>query len=245
MLKIAVCDDQPSDLKLTAALLQEYLKSKALKAEVQEFSHPDELLSVCEKEPFRLYILDIVMPMVDGISVGCTLRRFDREAQILYTTSEPGFALDAFSANPVDYLLKPIDRAKFFDALDFALSKCRRTEEETVTVKVKDGYRTMDVFHILCCEYSRHTAFYTLLSGEIVTTVSLSGNFAAQLEPLVKTGSFVQCHAAFAVNVALIEKLTRSEIFLRGGKTIPVSKSQYAAVRDAYLAYRLGGGVHV
>lgn len=61
---------------------------------------------------------------------------------------------------------------------------------------------------------------------------------------LLKNGRFVQSHAACVVNVAYISQLTRTGIKLVNGSIAPVSRSQYNAVQEAYLAYRLGGEPH-
>lgn len=73
MLHIAICDDQPDQLAAIAAYINDYIEKSALDAEVRLFTHPDELLVACETERFHIYILDIVMPMVNGIEAG---RRF-------------------------------------------------------------------------------------------------------------------------------------------------------------------------
>lgn len=241
MLRAAFCDDQPEDLKKLSAALREYLEERGIPAEIEEFLHPDELLSACEKNPFHLYLLDVVMPMVSGIQAGRELRRFDREAQIVFITCEPGFALDSFSANPVNYLLKPLDKDTLFDTLTLALSKIGLAEKRTVAVKTKEGYRTLSLSSILCCEYAGHRALYTLLSGEKVLTATLPCSFAGHIAPLLARGRIVQTHAAFAVNAAHIEHLGRTEARLRGGVSVPVSRSQYPAVREAYLSLRLEG----
>ncbi len=106
--------------------------------------------------------------MVDGIEVGRELRRYDKAAQIIYTTSEPGFTLEAFTANPVNYLLKPVDREKFIDTLTPALSQLGTDAEETITIKAKGGYHTLSLGLIVSCEYNNHAASYSLRSGETV-----------------------------------------------------------------------------
>ncbi|RCX19446.1 LytTR family two component transcriptional regulator [Anaerobacterium chartisolvens] len=241
VLRIAVCDDIQEELQRIVALTREYLIQHNLSAEVRKFSHPDELLTVCEKETFHLYLLDIVMPMVNGIDVGREIRRLDSYAQIIYATTEPGFALEAYAASPVNYLLKPLQQESFFKTMEFAISRLNLTDEKTIAVKMSGGYRTLRLCDIVCCEYIRHCIEYTLQGGETITSVSFRGDFAAHLAPLLASSTFLQCHAAFAVHVSAIRRLTRTEIELSVGRTIPVARSRYDAVKEAYLNYRLGG----
>ncbi len=240
MHRIAICDDMWDELTLITTYINEYLESRGLSAEVKQFSHPDALLTACETERFHVYILDIVMPMVNGIEVGRNIRRFDREAQIIYATSEPGFALQSFAAQPINYLLKPIDKRLLFDTLTLSISRIDMKEETTVTFKTKEGLRTLRVCEIAFCEYAHRTVRYRLITGEQVETCTLSGRFSERIAPLLQSGYFLQPHVSFAVNLRRVERLGKEEFILRGGESIPISKKLYSNVRDAYLDFRLG-----
>ncbi|MEG2678710.1 MAG: hypothetical protein RR949_02155 [Oscillospiraceae bacterium] len=74
MLRIAVCDDMDNDLRRIVALTNEYLTSRSMSAELRAFSHPDALLTVCEKESHHIFLLDMVMPMVSGLELGREIR---------------------------------------------------------------------------------------------------------------------------------------------------------------------------
>ena len=238
MLQIAICDDNHKDLSNFSALVNEYIAEKEFSADIFEFSHPDVLLSTCEKERFHLYILDIVMPMVDGITLGKEIRRLDKEAQIIYVTTEEAFALQSFVANPINFLVKPVKKQELFDTLELALSKIQ-TEDDALTVKTKDGIRTISQHKILCCEYSDRSVAYTLLGGETLHSLSTGQTFSQQIAPLLENEDFLQPHSSFAINLRSVEKLTREAFILHGGIIVPVSKKQCAAVRDRYLNYRL------
>ncbi|HEX3029318.1 MAG TPA: LytTR family DNA-binding domain-containing protein, partial [Clostridia bacterium] len=156
MLRIAICDDMPDELQSLVSLTNLYISTKSLDAEVIEFSHPDALLTAIEAGSFHLYILDIVMPMVNGLELGKEIRRLDLEAQIIYATTEPQFALQAYAASPINYLIKPIEEKQLFDTLTLAISKADFVEEQTFTVKTADSLRVIELSDIACCEYRGH-----------------------------------------------------------------------------------------
>ncbi|ADY57288.1 response regulator receiver protein [Syntrophobotulus glycolicus DSM 8271] len=239
MLKIAICDDQPKELELINEYITEYLGAHTLEAEKKEFSHPDQLLTAIETESFHLYLLDIVMPMVSGLELGQSIRRISREAQIVYITTEPGYALDAYAVNPLHYLIKPVEKQALFSLLELALSKVDFGKEITVTVKVKEGLRTLSAGQISCCEYKNRAARYTLIGGEQVETTTLTCGFAGHIAPLLRDMRFLSPHVSFVLNMSRVEKLAREGFYLREGGFVPVSARQYAAVRNAYLNYRL------
>ncbi|MCE5235850.1 MAG: LytTR family DNA-binding domain-containing protein [Clostridiaceae bacterium] len=239
MLRIALCDDAPNELATLKAMTDEYIKACGLDAELKIFSHPDKLLSVCETESFHIYLLDIVMPMVSGLELGQSIRRMNQEAEIIYITTEPGYALDAYAVNPLHYLIKPVAKESLFKALELAVAKVDFGKEITVTVKIKEGLRTLSAGQIACCEYKNHAARYTLIGGERVETITLACGFAEHIAPLLRDARFLSPHVSFALNMSRVEKLAREGFYLREGGFVPVSAKRYAAVRNAYLNYRL------
>lgn len=236
-LRVAICDDQPEELEMISGYIIEYLDTHMLEAEIKRFSHSDALLTSLEAESFHLYLLDIVMPMVSGIELGKEIRRLDREAQIIYATTEPQYALQAYAASPINYLVKPIDRDKLFDTLTLAISKLDLSEEQTVTVKTAESLRVLSLSDILCCEYRSHAVVLTLTNGEEVASRTIRESFAEYCIPILRDARFLQCHTSYLVNMRRVERFAKDEFTLRGGKTIPISAKQYPAVRDQYMNF--------
>jgi DNA-binding LytR/AlgR family response regulator len=239
MLRIAICDDLPDQLAAIAEFINEYIASNDLDAELRQFAHPDALLTTCETVKFHIYILDIVMPMVNGIEVGRAIRRLDREAQIIFATTEPSFALESFQANPINYLIKPIDKARFFQTLDLAVSKVNTEDEPIVTLKTRDGLNVIKLSSIIFCEYTNHFVQYTLMGEEILTTRSLQESFADHIKPLLSDKRFLQPHTSFVLNMNRVEAFSKNGFVMRGGAVIPIPAKQYAMVRDTYMDYLL------
>ena len=241
MLKIAICDDIDIELKRITQLTNEYLSIRCFSAEVREFFHPDVLLTACENNSFHIFLLDMVMPMVSGLELGQSIRRISTDAQIIYITTEPGFALDAYAVNPLHYLLKPVDKTVLFSALDLAAEKVNYGQEISITVKTKTGLRTLSADMIVCGEYVRHAIIYTLINGERVETTTIKGSFSEHISPLLRDKRFIQPHAAFMVNMSFVERLDKEGFTLLKNSTfVPVSGKQFVTVRNAYMSYRLG-----
>ncbi|MDP4117805.1 MAG: LytTR family DNA-binding domain-containing protein [Bacillota bacterium] len=241
-MKIAICDDMPDQLKLIHALTNEYIEQKGLAAEVHTFSHPDKLLTACETERFHIYLLDMVMPMIHGVELGRNIRRSDREAQIVYITTAPEYALESFAANPVNYLLKPLDKKAFFDTLTLAVSKIDVSDEHTFPVKTKDGMHVLSYSSIVCCKRDGLAVKFLLTSGETVKSVSIRGSFSEYIAPLLFDRRFLQPHISYVVNMNRVEGISDKEFTMRGGMCVPIAQKQYAEVRKAYFDYMLEGG---
>lgn len=239
MLRIAVCDDIDTELQSIVALIDDYLTQRRMSVDLRWFTHPDALLMACKKEQFHIFLLDMIMPMVDGLELGREIRRCSTDAQIIYITAEPGFALDAYAVNPLHYLIKPVDRSELFATLDLAVKKADCGERATVTVKTKQGLRTIPIDTIAFCEYKRHSVIYTLANGETAETTTICGNFTEHIAPLLQDRRFVRPHVAFAVNMSIVERLDKNGFTLKTGSFVPVSSRRYTTVRNSYLSYRL------
>lgn len=244
MLRIAICDDQPRELEVISEYITEYLDKHTLEAEMKKFSHPDQLLTAIEAESYHLYLLDIVMPLVSGIELGKEIRRLDREAQIIYATIEPRYALQAYAASPINYLIKPIDKERLFDTLAFAVSKIDLSEDAAFTVKTAEGLRVLKLSDILCCEYRSHAVFFTLMNGEELISRTIRESFAKYSIPLLKDVRFLQCHTSYLVNMRRVERFAKDSFTLRGGKVVPIASKQYPAVRDQYMNFIMAREVH-
>ena len=237
MLRIAVCDDMPDELQNIVSLTDQYITAKNLDAEMTKFSHPDELLTAIEAESFHIYILDIVMPMVSGLELGKEIRRLDREAQIIYATTEPQFALQAYAASPINYLIKPIDKRKLFDTLTLAISRADLAEEQTFAVKTAESLRIIKLSDIICCEYRSHAVIFSLTNGEEVSSRTFRENFSEYCASILRDRHFLQCHTSFIINLRRVERFAKDSFTVCGGKIVSIAAKQYPAVRDAYMDY--------
>ncbi len=239
MLRIAICDDDRTDRERIHGYVAEYLEVKNIQAEVKIFDHPDTLIQECESFRPQVYLLDIVMPMVTGIQAARELRWNQPDAQIIFATSESSYALESFDVNPINYILKPVEKEKLFSTLDLALSHVQIEDRKSITVKVKGGLCTLRLDDIMYIDYRNHVVTYHMANGEAVSTPTLRIGFSEYMDENHSCQDFVRCHESISVNLGAVDKLTKTDITLRNNETIPVSKSRYPEVVDRYMDFRL------
>lgn len=239
MLKIAICDDLDDDRSRVADYVDEYIKSHGIDAMIYSYNHPDKMLDETETLCPHLYILDIVMPMITGIEAARDIRWKQKEAQIIFMTTEKSYALESFDVNPVNYLVKPVDKDKLFATLDIAIKHIDLEEEKPINLKVRGGYKTIYPSEIVYIEYFRHVVKFHLSNGEEVDSITLRIGFTQFLEENLEIENLVRCHESYVANLSSIDSLTKTEITTRYGDIIPISKSRYPEVSEKYLNYRL------
>lgn len=239
MISIALCDDSTEDLEYLHELLNKYLSSHQIQADVHVFNHPDKLLSQTETRHFHLYLLDIVMPMVNGIQTAREIRWNDKDSQIVFVTSEKSFALESFDVNPINYILKPANQEKIFNTLDLAFSRIKTEENERITIKTKEGLKSFSTDEVIYIEYSNHIVRYILTNKNTIQTVTQRISFDDYISQNIKSSFFVRCHESFLVNLNFLDALSKTSAELRGDISIPVSKSRYSEFQKAYMNFRL------
>lgn len=237
-LRIAICDDDAVDRDSVRTMVSDYVRERGISAEIRTFDHPDTLLTECERYRPQIYILDIVMPMINGIQAARELRWNQPDAQIIFATSEKSFALESFDVNPINYILKPIQKEKLYSTMDLAITHAKTEIDQTLTIKVKGGYQTMRIDEIMYIDYRNHVVSYHLASGDVVATPTLRIGFTEYLTDNHVGQDFVRCHESISANVSAIDKLTKTDITLRNKEIIPVAKSRYADVAESYMNYR-------
>lgn len=243
MLRIAVCEDETAQRQLVSGLLDEYLAQRDVAARVRLFERGQALLdAVAEEGAFDLYILDIVMPGMSGIELGRALREQDREGLVIYLTGSPDFALESYQVRAFHYLLKPVQRAQLFAALDEAAERLRRRVEDGVQVRTRGSTVRLRFDDLLYAELRGRIARYNLRDGSFVESMTLAGSFREAVAPLLRDERFVLCGASFLVNLYHIEMVDRTGMRLAGGRYVALPKASCAALRTAWSDYWLEGG---
>lgn len=106
-----------------------------------------------------LVLLDIAMPDLDGMGVARAIAQMPGKAAIVFCTAFPAYALEAFEAEAIDYLLKPINRERLARAVDRARIWQAAAEPKTTTtpdrlwldhlwVPYRDGMVRIEIEHV-------------------------------------------------------------------------------------------------
>jgi len=239
MLRIAICDNDENDMRALLEQVEAYFDSHpGAKGSVCSFSDPGEL-SECLRSglSFDLYLLDILMPGIDGIKIGQLIRSREPDAPIIYTTSSQEFALDAFENHALRYLVKPVRQEELDSALDLALSLCADDKPAVYSVKTGGGTVSIASDKIVYIENRSRTAVYVLSDGASVASVKIRSSFEDAVDPVQEDPIFMRPHKSFFVNMGHIRMMTRDNIVMDNGEEVPVSRRCGQNVTQQYLKY--------
>lgn len=235
-MRIAICDDDQEQLRGLVSLLEHYQKERRLALSYQPFLSATELLSTAEEGKYDLYLLDVLMPGLNGMETAREIRAFDKEAQIVFLTSSPEFAVESYQYQAQNYILKPITPARLFPTLD-AVEDGLMRNAEGLFIKTNHGISRILFHRLAFAEVQNKKVFFHLTNGTVKEIAAPLSDFE---EAMLSRREFVRVHRAFVVNLSQVAELAPGEILTLQGNKIPVSRKQYPQIREAYLQELFG-----
>lgn len=237
MINIAICDDNKSDLASLEQKVKKYLNDNNIHGEVVCYEQATTLLSELSTKNFDLYILDVVMPEVDGIALGKAIRDAGKKASVIYITSSVEYALDAFKVHAIRYIEKPIDDEEFKSAMDFFCDVFVANPHTCVMVRDGNSVQTIFVEDVMYIENHLRSVTYYQKDGKKVTATRREGSFEDEVSAFVSTGLFLQSHKSFFVNMDHISSLKQESIVMDDGREIPIARKRLAEVKNGYMEH--------
>lgn len=229
---LIVDDERPARDKLQRMLGQE----PGITA-VQTACDGIEALALCAAFAPDLAFLDIQMPELSGIELAASLPA--PAPAVVFVTAYDQYAVQAFDANAIDYLLKPYDQARLQRSLARVAERLRLGTPRAVT--------TLPVRQLLVSE----RGITRVVRVDDIAWLETADNYVILhtpcASPLLRqtlTGllpqlgdAFVRCHRRAAVRPALVEQVFAQdkgdcELLLRGGMRVPCSRQYRPALME-------------
>jgi two-component system LytT family response regulator len=235
-LKAVVVDDE----ELARGYIRELLRPHPEIEVVADCGNGFEAVKAIAETSPDLLFLDVQMPKLDGFEV---LELIDpaRAPVVIFVTAYDRYAMRAFDAHAVDYLLKPFDAARFERALERAralLGERRPAPEIAPAVRerlvVKDGAR-IHVIPMGKLDYVEAQDDYVALHSEGKSY--LKQQSIASVEAMLDPARFVRIHRSAIVNLERVARIEpygkdRRLAILHGGTRLPVSRTGYARLME-------------
>ena len=237
MLKIAICDDDVSELSNIASIIGEYqaLQSDKNKLEFTAFHNAVDLISAMESgQQYNLVLLDIMMPLMSGMEAAKEIRQFDQDVKIIFLTSSPEFAVESYSVEAYYYALKPIWKEKLFILLDKAISETEIQLGTSFLIKSKTGLTRIYINRLEFAEVIGRTIAYHLTDGSVIEAV---GSMQELEKVLLSDPRYIKTHRSYIINMDHIGTVSQREIIMQSHAAVPLAKTSYRTVKTAYITF--------
>jgi len=250
MVRVLIVDDEP----LARAHLRSLLEARGDVVVIGECGDGDSAVDRIRAESPELVLLDVQMPERDGFDVVRAVGT-DRMPAVVFVTAFDQHALAAFEVHAIDYILKPVNRARFARAIDRAVRLLRtqagdapdaaplaralealdttpRAGSDRLSVRVGERLVYLRVPEIDWIEAADDMARIHVGKQLFEHRITLS-----QLEQRLPASTFVRVHRSAIVNVERIREFLpwfQGDwiIVLGDGTRIQTGKSYRARVRE-------------
>lgn len=244
MKRALIIDDEP----LARMVVLEYLQAFPQIEVMQECGDGFEGLKAIQQYQPDLIFLDVQMPKINGFEM---LELVDDAPAVIFATAFDEYAIKAFEAHAVDYLLKPFSKDRFNKAIEKYLAQAgnatpvvKQTEtlleaaaqspaqNERIVVKTGTKVKIIAV----------HDVEYLQADDDYVSVITAEGSFLknktmAFFEKTLDPRYFVRVHRSYIIAIQQITRLDPYEkdshlAILKSGAKIPVSKTGYVKLKQ-------------
>jgi two-component system, LytTR family, response regulator len=241
MYKIVIIDDEP----LARSIVKEYLQKHTELELSQECGDGFEGVKAIQQHKPDLIFLDIQMPKINGFEM---LELVDDPPAVIFTTAFDEYAIKAFEAHAVDYLLKPFNQERFDKAIAKWLQQADSSKESTKDLLETASLSPAQAQRIVIKDGSKikiipaHEIFYLEAADDYVKVHTKEGYFLksktmGHFEQVLDPNQFVRSHRSYIINITQITRIDPYEkdnhvAVLKSGAKIPVSRSGYPKLKS-------------
>jgi len=242
MNKVVIIDDEP----LARSIVVEYLQQHPSIEIAAECNDGFQGVKAIMHHKPDLIFLDIQMPKINGFEM---LELLDSTPSVIFTTAFDEYAIKAFEANAIDYLLKPFSKERFDLALQKWNEKKNTSSEKNIQsllenttkqpdernrIVVKNGsdIRIVPMADVMYIEaYDDYVKIFTK------DTYYLKKKTMNYYEQVLDSSQFFRTHRSFIINLQELTKIEPLEkntyvVLLKNGKKIPLSRTGYSKLKE-------------
>jgi DNA-binding LytR/AlgR family response regulator len=218
-IKCIIIEDEP----LAVKVLSDYISQVPFLELRGSFKDAIRATDFLRHNNTDLILLDINLPRLKGMAF---LKTLTNPPAVIITTAYHQYAVEGFSLNVTDYLLKPIEFERFLIAVNKVKTAQSEPQKPNVSPETKDFiFLTMQkkkvkilFSEIIYIESQREYIKITTLKREYISKMSTH-----EIEALLPANLFKRVHRSFIVSISKIESYT-AEIVEVSGVSIPIGR---------------------
>lgn len=238
MINIAICDDESYYAKQIKEIISDYLDEMQLDYSIHVFSSGEDLAKLEEQMgQFHIVYLDINMDGLDGIETAKRLRHWCEKTFVVFVTAFLNYTLEGYKVEAIRYILKDKEnlKANIEESIDAILEKYE-IANHIYKMDFKNTVKQFSEEQFVYAESTLHDIMVFLLEKGELNMYSKTMKLD-ELQEMMHEKNLLRIHKSFLVNMKYIQKVEAYAITLYNGKTLPVSRSRYAEVKEKIIMF--------
>ena len=218
-IKIAVVDDLAADRARLIQCIEAWNTQRGY-LYFTEYGTGEALLSDFDRSGYQLVFLDIMMDGMDGIDLSRRLRKSDPKLLIVFLTSSPEYAFDAFPVHPFDYLIKPVDQEKLNHVMDEVVRSLAVIKDPEVRIRSARSEFSVPIGRIICVEADGHTVEVRTTDQQVLRSSMTYRDIRKLLD---FDARFLECNRGLLINM--------DHVLSRDGGVVNMTDGSHYALR--------------
>ena len=234
-INMIVCDDEGLALKINITYVEEFIKKFKLDANVTGFTNGEAVIEYIENNEVDIIFLDIDLKGLNGLSLASKIQRKYPRVVIIFITAHREYALEAFSVEAFNYLLKPIDLERmeriFKKAILQVYDLKNRSQRVPLIITEENVKRKISQAGILYIERVK--------SQSIIVTKAVNHSVYESITSLIGRleNNFLQINQSVIVNLEEVEAIKGSIVKMKQGQLFSIGRTYYKNVKKVYMEY--------
>lgn len=228
--KIAVCDDSDADRQYVLNMVNRWAAGAGHTVHIDAFTSAESFLfRYAEEGDYDILLLDIEMGAMDGVTMAKRLRKNNDTVQIVFITGYSDYISEGYEVAALHYLMKPVREEKLCSVLDRAAERLSKNEK-FLTFEIGGGVVRVPIYQIRYADVFGN--YVTIHASDDLTVKMTLRELEAQLDE-----RFYRVGRSVIVNLTNISRVTKSEIKLCDGTSIPLPRGAYEPLNRAIITH--------
>ena len=242
-IRCMVIDDEP----LAVEMVKNFIARTPFLQFTASYTDAVDALTALKEHPVDLLFLDINMPDLDGMSLAAMV---PPETRIIFTTAFKEYAFESYNVNALDFLLKPINYARFLAAAEkarqwFGLNTTTHQVSEntaemkrnTLFIRIDGELKQIDINQILYVSGLKNYVMFFMENEQrpLVTHLTMKA-----VEDILPPDDFMRVHRSYIVALHKISSVGRNNTIHIGKEFIHVSDSYLDSFNKYIQANQIG-----
>lgn len=235
MIRIAIVEDDDTCAELVGGYVSDLAAETGESMSVRRFTNGVDFLSEgignCD-----IVLLDIEMPLLDGMSTAKKLREMGDKSPIIFITNMARYAVRGYEVDAVGFIVKPVSYYSFSERMKKAIAIVKASRNNYLVFTLKDGIVKIYLDDVKYVEVYRHKILYHTFGG--VTEVRGTMRETAEL---LAGKNFAQCNSCWLVNLKQVTSVVGNTVKV-ADEELTVSRNKRKEFLEKLTVYLAGGG---
>lgn len=215
---IAVVEDCESDCRHLCQLLHDYSELNKHELKIDTFENGEQLLAH-RNFNYNIIFMDIELGTLNGIEVSAKIREKNEDVMIILTTNLMQYAIEGYSVQAADYILKPVQYDRIKSKMDDIINVLKKKNRYIISSN-KTGMKKYMLNQIFYIEVFGHRLYVHTKDGP----EEIGGTLKKMEEDLQLCG-FVKCNKCYLVNLEYVNRISGDMVEV-GGDLLKISRRE-------------------